>query len=105
VTDFPVQLTQRFAREFQGIRARIRKLETRTSGIDSGATLAALPAVIDPAYTSGDPHCLINGSAVLTGPYNHLASYTPAASDAVLVLPMPVTQSAATAYVVLGKIA
>jgi hypothetical protein len=105
MTAFPVQLTQRFAREFREIKTRITKLETRTAGIDSGATLAALPAVIDSGYVSGDPMAKINGSATLTGPYNHLASYTPAPSDAVLVLPMPVTQSSVTSVIILGKIA
>jgi hypothetical protein len=104
VATFPKQLTQRFPAEFQDMLARIAQLETRTAGIDSGATLAALPAVIDPAYTSGDPSCLINGSAVLSGPYSHLASYTPVASDAVLVLPTPVTATGVSAFIVLGKI-
>jgi hypothetical protein len=105
MTTYPRQLTQRFAQTIQDMQARIRKLETRTAGIDSGATLAALPATIDPGYTTGDPMVAINGSATLTGPCNHLASYTPAADDAVLVIPLPVTQSALTAYLILGKIA
>jgi hypothetical protein len=104
VTTYPKTLTQRFPAEIRNLFARVTKLETRTSGIDSGATLAALPAVIDPAYTSGDPKCLINGSTALSGPYGHLASYTPVAGDAVLVLPTPVTQSTVTSYVVLGRI-
>ena len=106
LSQFPAQLTQRFAREFRDIRARITKLETRTGGIDSGATLAALPATIDPDYTTGNPMCLIGDTApTLTGPYNYLASYTPVANDTVLVIPTPATQSQLTNYIILGKIA
>jgi hypothetical protein len=101
VATFPKQLTQRFPAEFQDMGARLAQLETRTAGIDSGAPLAVLPATIDPAYTSGNPSCFINGAATLTGPYQYLASYSPVAGDAVLVMPTPVTQSAVTSYVVL----
>lgn len=68
-------------------------------GIDSGFPLMAVPAQIDPAYTSGDPMALINGSAVLSGPYQHLASYTPVAGDAVLAVPVVSQQT----YVIIGK--
>ena len=98
---YPPPIQQRFAATMQALQKRVTKLESRTAAIDSGFPLAALPAVIDPAYTSGDPNVLINGSATLTGPCQHLASYTPVASDAVLVLPVGVNQ----AYVVIGKLA
>ena len=98
---YPRQITQRFPQAQADHAARLRKLESRTAAIDSGWPLAALPAVIDPSYTTGDPHCFINGSATLTGPYQHLASYTPVASQAVLVIPVGVTQT----YVVLGALA
>jgi hypothetical protein len=106
MTAYPAQLTQRFAREFRELKARITKLETRTGSIDSGANLAALPATIDPDYTGpGDPMCLIGDTAPsLTGPYNYLSSYTPVANDTVLVLPMPATQSQVTSYIILGAI-
>lgn len=95
----PIQ--QRFSHALAKLQRDVRKLQTRTAGIDSGFPLAALPAVIDPAYTTGDPNVLVNGSAALTGPCQHLASYTPAANDNVLVIPVGVNQ----AYVVLGKLA
>lgn len=101
MTMFPRELTQRFAQEINSIRARVRKLESRTAAIDSGYPLAALPAVIDSGYTTGDPKAYLNGSATLTGPYQHLASYTPAAGDSVVALPIQATRT----YLILGKLA
>lgn len=101
MTLFPPALEQRFAATLKSIQDRLKKLESRTAAIDSGFPLAALPAVIDAAYSSGDPKAYINGSPTLTGPYQHLAAYTPAANDAVLVLPVGVNQT----YVVLGRLA
>ena len=97
---YPQPLEQRFAETLRAIQARLTKLESRTGAIDSGWPLAPLPAVIDSAYTSGDPKVYINGSSTLSGPYQHFASYTPAAGDAVLVLPVGVQQT----YIVLGKL-
>jgi hypothetical protein len=104
MTAYPTELGRRFAADLREMRRAITKLQSRTAGIDSGAPLAALPAVIDAAYSSGNPKAHINGSATLTGPYQHLTSYTPAAGDSVLVLPTPVTAPGVTAYVVLGKL-
>lgn len=102
---YPSELTRRFEARIQQMMRDVAKLKTRTAGIDSGSTLAVLPAVIDPAYTTGDPKCLINGSAVLSGPFQHLASYTPAASDLVLVIPVPVTASGlSSSYIILGRV-
>lgn len=98
---YPKPLEQRHAAAMADVRQRITKLESRTAAIDSGYPLAALPAVIDSGYTTGDPKVYINGSSTLTGPYQHLASYTPAANDSVLVLPVGATQT----YVILGKLA
>lgn len=98
---YPRPLEQRHAQTMLDMARRIARLEARTAGIDSGFPLAALPAVIDSGYTSGDPMAYINGSATLTGPYQHLAAYTPAANDAVLVLPVGVQQT----YVILGRLA
>lgn len=96
----PRTLPQRHPQAMQDYGKRIRKLESRTAAIDSGFPLAALPAVIDPAYTTGQPKVLINGSATLTGPCLRLASYTtPAANDAVLVMPVGATST----YMILGK--
>lgn len=104
MTAYPAELTRRFAAQLSDVFRRVRLLEQRTAGIDAGMPLAVLPAVIDPAYVSGDPKALINGSSALTGPYKHLSSYTPVASDPVLVVPVPATGVALTAtYVVLGK--
>lgn len=97
---YPRGIQDRFAATITAMLRRITVLESRTACIDSGWPLAALPAVIDPAYTSGDPNVLINGAVTLSGPYQCLASYTPAANDAVLVLPVGVTQT----YIVLGKL-
>lgn len=100
MTMYPVELSKRFAQTITQIQQRLGRLESRTAAIDSGWPLAALPAVLDPAYTSGDPKAYLNGAAVLTGPYQHLASYTPAAGDAVLAIPVGATQT----YVILGKL-
>jgi hypothetical protein len=101
MTMFPRELTQRFAQEIASVRSRVRKLESRTAGIDSGFPLMALPAVIDPGYASGDPMAYLNGSATLTGPYQYVASYTPAAGDSVIALPVVATRT----YIILGRLA
>ncbi|MGW3195209.1 hypothetical protein ACWDBD_11610 [Streptomyces sp. NPDC001118] len=98
---YPAPLLQRFSQALAAMERRITKVETRTVAIDSGFPLAALPATIDAGYTSGDPMAYINGATTLTGPYQHLASYTPAANDAVLAMPVGVQQT----YVILGKLA
>lgn len=99
---YPKPLDQRFAHSLQDLLRRITKLETRTGSIDSGWPLAALPAVIDSGYSgSSDPMAYINGASTLTGPYQHLTSYTPVAGDSVLALPVGATQT----YVILGKVA
>jgi hypothetical protein len=98
---YPELLERRFAAALTAIQQRVTRLESRTSGIDSGYPLAALPAVIDSGYTTGDPLAYINGSTTLTGPYQHLATYTPAAGDSVLALPVGALQT----YIILGKLA
>lgn len=100
MTMYPPALGQRFAAMMRELQQRVTKLESRTASIDSGWPLAPLPAVIDPAYTSGDPMAYLNGSTTLTGPYQHLAAYTPAAGDTVLAQPVGATQT----YVILGKL-
>jgi hypothetical protein len=97
---YPRGLNDRFAAELKAMRTAIKKLQSRTAAIDSGFPLACLPAVIDPGYTSGDPKAYINGSPTLTGPYQHLAAYTPAAGDAVLAMPVGAQQT----YVILGRL-
>jgi hypothetical protein len=100
VTLYPRPLEQRFQQTITQILQRIGRLESRTAAIDSGWPLAALPAVIDPGYTSGDPKAYLNGAPTLTGPYQHLSSYTPAAGDSVLAVPVGVLRT----YVILGKL-
>lgn len=97
---YPPDMLRRFAATLAEMQRRITKLESRTVAIDSGFPLAALPAVIDSGYTTGDPKAYINGSTTLTGPYQHLAAYTPAANDSVLAMPVGATQT----YVILGKL-
>jgi hypothetical protein len=100
VTLYPKPLGDRFADVLRQIQQRLTRLESRTAAIDSGWPLAALPAVIDAGYTSGDPKAYLNGSTTLTGPYKHLAAYTPAANDTVLAMPVGAQQT----YVILGKL-
>lgn len=97
---YPPPLEERFTAGLAAIIRRLDRLEARTAAIDSGWPLAALPGVIDPSYTSGDPMAYVNGSDALTGPYRYFASYTPAANDNVVVLPLGGTSKT---YVILGK--
>lgn len=101
MTLYPLDLERRFAATIRAMQERIAKLESRTAGIDSGYPLALLPATIDPSYSSGDPYAYINNSPNLTGPYYHLSSYTPVASDLVVVAPIG---GGMNTYVVLGKL-
>lgn len=101
MTLYPPALEQRFSAAMADLQRRLTKLESRTAGIDSGFPLAVLPAVIDSGYTSGDPKAYINGATTLTGPYQHLASYTPAAKDQVLAIPVGQLGT----YVILGRLA
>lgn len=103
MTGFPRPLDDRWAASLSDLQSRLRLVESRTMILDSTSPVAALPGVIDSGYTSGDPRVAINGAA-LSGPYQHLASYTPAANDAVVVLPI-VTAAAGATYLVLGKLA
>lgn len=98
---YPKQLGHaRLADNAKATQARLAKLESRTSGIDSGMPLGLLPGVIASTYTSGDPMVLVNGAATATGPYKYLTSYTPAANDPVILAPVGGTMKA---YVVIGK--
>lgn len=97
---YPPKLTARFPDALASILRRLTTVETRTACIDSGFPLAVLPAVIDSGYASGDPKVYINGSTTLSAKLQYLTSYTPAAGDAVLVVPVGVNQ----AYVIIGKL-
>jgi hypothetical protein len=99
VTQYPQKLgMERFQATMTGLLRRVAKLETRTAGIDSGFPLQMATGVIDPGYTSGDPQAYFNGASALSGPYQHLSSYTPTAGDTVLLAPVGVLQ----AWVILG---
>jgi hypothetical protein len=101
VTQYPPKLgSDRIAATLKGIQTRLTRLETRTGSIDSGFPVAVLPGVISSSYTTGDPMVVINGAATATGPYKHLTSYTPAASDSVILAPVGPSRT----YVVLGKL-
>lgn len=91
----------RLAAKGKSTEQRLRSLETRTSGIDSGMPLGLLPGVISASYTTGDPMVVVNGAAAATGPYKYLTSYTPAASDSVILAPVGGTLKA---YIVIGKL-
>lgn len=106
MTGYPDPLDARFGRKVQRMDRSIRRLQSRTAGIDSGAPLAVLPGQVNPSYSgTGNPRVLINGATTLTGPYQHLASYSPAPGDSVLVVPVPATQDgSATSYIVLGSL-
>ena len=91
---------ERLRASMRELQAAVRKLQTRTAGIDSGLPLMMLPGVIDSGYTSGDPQVLVNGATTLSGPFEYLTSYTPAANDSVLLAPC----GALGSYVVLGKL-
>jgi hypothetical protein len=100
VTTYPPPIDKRHAAAMADLKKRVTKLETRTSGIDSGYPLMVLPGVISGTYSSGNPEVYINGSATLSGPFQYLASYTPAANDPVILAPVGALQS----YIVLGKL-
>lgn len=96
---YPRPLQSRHAQATVQLQQAVTKLQTRTAVVDSGFPVAALPAVIDHNYASGNPMVYVNGAAVLTGPYQSLGSYTPRASDSVLLVPVP----ALNTYVIAGS--
>jgi len=97
----PRPIQQRPQANFQQLWSRLRRLEARTGGIDSGFPVHALPAVIDPGYggpAAGNPMAYVNGAAALSGPFAYSDHYTPLAGDAVLLVPVHATAS----YIVHG---
>lgn len=102
MTLFPSKIGhERLAANGKSIERRLRSLETRTAGIDSGMPLGLLPGVISSSYTSGDPMVVVNGEAAASGPYRYLTSYTPVANDPVILAPVGGTLKA---YIILGKL-
>ena len=95
-------LERRFADTLKTLQARLRRLEARTAGVDSGFPLMALPTVIA-ATAAGPPATVtafLNGSLTATGPYSYLASYTPTIGDNVIALPLVGTRT----YVIIGAV-
>lgn len=74
--------------------ARVQMLEAR---MDS--SVPAQAGVIDPGYSSGDPQVTVGDDDDLTGPYQHLSSYTPGAGDTVSL------QWVQGTWVILGRLA
>lgn len=103
MTQYAKPLAQRAGHNFRDLWARVRKLEARTAGIDSGFPLMALPAVVV-AKQTGPPSTVtvnLNGSTTVSGPFEYLASYTPTVNDSVIALPIPASRT----YVILGALA
>lgn len=97
MTQYPSGLDDRFAADLGALYRRVTMLENRTGNIDSGTLIQTLTGTIDPAYTGvGNPSVQISGAASLTGPYQYLSGYAPAAGDNVLLVP------SGTTYVIAG---
>jgi hypothetical protein len=90
MTNYPPTLDRRHAATLQDMQKRLKVVESRTMGIDSGQPLMHLPGVVSATYANdGSPPLVhVNGSATLTGPYQYLSSYTPTASDSVKLVPL-----------------
>lgn len=97
----PKPLSARHAATMVSLQQSVAKLQSRTSGIDSGFPLATLPGVIDHGYSgSGNPKVYVNGAGELSGPYSFLGTYTPVAGQAVFLQPVGAQQ----AYVITGSV-
>jgi hypothetical protein len=88
-----VPLHQRDASGKSTLERRVKALEIRADN-----DLPAQKGVVSPSYTSGDPMVTVGADTTTTGPYQHLSSYTPAASDHVALLRV------AGAWLVIGKL-
>lgn len=93
MTQFSPPLAKRGASRQAGVERRVQVLEQRLN-----ASPAAQTGVIDPAYSSGDPNVTVGADTSLTGPYQYLSGYTPAAADPVALLWVGGT------WIVLGKL-
>lgn len=89
-----VPLHQRDASGKATLERRVKALEIRAD-----SALAPQTGVVSPSYTSGNPTVTVGSDTTATGPYQHLASYSPAANDPVALLWV------AGAWVVIGKLA
>lgn len=98
MSKYQAPLADRFAAMVRDIGARVQALENRTSRVNSALYIHTRTGVVDPAYTTGLPMVTVTGDTALTGPYPYLASYTPVASDPVMLAPQ------GAGYVVLGRL-
>jgi hypothetical protein len=89
-----VPLHQRDASGKATLERRVKALEIRADN-----TLPAQTGVVSPSYTSGNPMVTVGSDTSATGPYEHLASYSPAAGDPVVLVRVGGT------WVVIGKTA
>lgn len=94
---FPVPLEQRFEQFMKQAATDLQKLKTITAVMEVGCYVNGYVGTIPGTYTSGDPTVTLATGTVL-GPLQHLASYSPAAGDTVLLVPVGQT------YVVAGKL-
>lgn len=88
-----VPLHQRAASKAATTERRLKLLEIRADN-----SLPAQTGVVSPSYTSGNPMVTVGSDTSVSGPYQHLSSYAPAANDAVALLRV------AGAWVVIGKL-
>lgn len=91
----------RHAQVLASMQRTQRRQASRIASLDGGWPVAALPAVI--ATVTGTPPSVtvyLNGATAASGPYQCLASYTPAVGDSVLALPVGAQQS----YTIIGKV-
>ena len=94
---YPAPLADRFAATIRDLASRLRAVEARAVQLTADPVYARF-GTVDAAYTTGDPQITVDGDAGLTGPYRHLGSYTPAAGDRVVLVPV------GAGYVVAGKV-
>ena len=84
-----------------GLRRQLEQLQSTALNRLSTHTHAAAhtTGVVDPAYTTGKPKVTLAGAAGLTASgLDRLSSYTPTASDPVLIAVV------GSSYVILGKV-
>jgi hypothetical protein len=89
VSEYPPSLARMFPDLIRDMKRRLRDVELRTSPVNPTSMLYATTGIVDPAYSSGLPRVTLAGDSVLSAAgYPYLATYTPAASDVVLLLPL-----------------
>lgn len=95
---FPKPPAQRFGANMGELATQVALLLQKTLVLEDGAYVVNYVATISAGYTSGQPTVLMpDGSTA--GPYPCLSSYTPHASDTVLMVPN------GQSYIILGTFA